>query len=341
MPPSLRKACQACTKSKRRCVPQLPACDRCVKKQIPCVYDLEPVVHSEPLPQSQNDALSNGSTPQSNGSQLNIVYSSVETARSVSIAALASGEKADSAAAKPKLMADGEYSTWLVAFFAQLARDGLEGKPSPFVHTRIVQGQLATSYDPSGVIRLGHDERTNLETKLSEIHTLLTQSLNRLLLDKPSCKNDPELETLLTRMFTSTRSLWEAAPPNLDTIYSPWQSWLIAESIRRAMFAAILIRGIWYVAAAGYVHYEPFFESMPFDPRGGLWEAESAEKWEELVTRRGGQHTKLKSYHEFITSAGTKLNPEEDGAFQRMLFVCYHGANGIRALEEFDSRANR
>ncbi|RFU27681.1 hypothetical protein B7463_g8663, partial [Scytalidium lignicola] len=60
MPPSLRKACQACTRAKRRCRPELPKCDQCFKKGIDCNYDLEPLVTfgftpEEPVGASQEE----------------------------------------------------------------------------------------------------------------------------------------------------------------------------------------------------------------------------------------------------------------------------------------------
>lgn len=267
-----------------------------------------------------------------------MVYTSVQTARDVSIAALASGQTAASAAAKPMLMTDGEHLQWLVAFFSQAARDGLEGRPSPFVHHRIAQLKLSTFQHAPDTLWEGQVECSNLGERVSGIHSLITQSLNRLLLDKPSNKKDPEVENLVTRMFTAARSLWQEAPTNLDEVFGPWEAWLVAESIRRSMFAAIFIRGFWHAAANGYIFYEPFFESLPFDPRAGLWEAESSGEWQELISKYGGEHTKLKSYHEFITTTGSKLDAEENGAFQRMLFVCYNGLGGIRALQELDKR---
>lgn len=343
MPPSLRKACQACTKSKRRCVPQLPACERCAKKHIPCIYDLEPVAQNRSPLQNQGNDQETASTPQSTGgSQLKIVYSDVETAREASIAALANGEEIGSAAARPMIMTDGDSAHWLIAFFSQVARDSLEGKPSPFIHACTFQERLQATDFREGLASTDETkkERWHLQRRLEEVHNLIVQVCNLLLLEKSSNKKDLEVERLVVQMFSATHSLWTSAPKQLDDKFGPWEAWIVAESIRRSMFAGILIRGIWHVAAYGHVYYEPFYESLPFDPRADLWEASSAGEWEEAIKKLGGQHTQLKSYHEFITTAGTKLNPEEDGAFQRMLFVCYHGSTGIRTIQELDERVN-
>jgi len=234
------------------------------------------------------------------------------------------------------LMSTGEQTQWLLAFFSQVARDGLEGKFSPFVHSCIFQQRFSASSCHAVTAQACGTAQARLQLlqRLEDIHELTTQTLSRLLLDKASNKKDAEVESLIVRLFSDTQSLWTSAPKELNNDFGFWESWVVAESIRRSMFAAIMVRGLWHAAAHGHVYYEPFFESMPFDPRTDIWEAKSSEEWEEAIRKTGGQHTQLKSYHEFITTTGTKLNPEEDGVFQRLLFVCYHGSRGIRALEE-------
>ena len=103
------------------------------------------------------------------------------------------------------------------------------------------------------------------------------------------------------------------------------------------MFAAIFVRGLYMAAINGYVEYEPYFESIPFDPRAGLWEAQNEQDWTQLISRHGGDHTILKSYHEFIEAEGLHMSPAEDGRFQRLLFASYHGPQGIRILRDLDN----
>lgn len=113
------------------------------------------------------------------------------------------------------------------------------------------------------------------------------------------------------------------------------------------MFAAQIIKGLYSFMTSGYVTYEPFFESLPFDSRGGLWEARDAQEWERTLKIRhggdGGQRisqgengggSKLKSYHEFITGTQEdRIDPDEDGRFQRLLFLCYHCDDGLRYIK--------
>ena len=261
MPPSLRKACQACTKSKRRCIPRLPSCERCTQRQICCIYDLEPAVQSQPSPQHSVQS-SESTSPYNDGSQLNIVYGSVGTAREASIAAMASGQGINSASARPMLTAGDDVRHWLMTFFSQIARDGLAGKSLPFIHVCSFQElpSTAASLPSSARTQEVMEQRWSIRRRLEEIHSLTTQALSRLLLDGTSSKNDAEVENLVVRLFSATHSLWASAPKRLNDDFEPWEAWIVAESIRRSMFAGILVRGLWYVAAHDYVYYEPFYE---------------------------------------------------------------------------------
>lgn len=345
MTTSLRKACRACSKAKRRCVPQLPACGRCAKKNIQCLYDLEPVMQAvvTTAPASQN-TYETDSTADNRAAQRatlpQLVYSSVPAARDASAAAIGSGELPSSAAARPMLMTDGEVVTWIISHLVNITQQSIEGKPSPFVHTSLIEGQRIMPRQDSASKSLTKDLASNshsqtLADSLAKVHQLLTQALRRLVLDNASSRKNADVECIVDRMFKVTYDLWSAPPKLLDQ-HSPWQRWCIAESIRRAMFAAVYLRGLWMATVNGYIEYEPFFESIPFDPRAGLWEASSEQGWAGLVDKYGGDHTKLKSYHEFVTVGGPELDSGEDGLFQRLLFVSYYGPRGIQSLRELD-----
>ena len=178
---------------------------------------------------------------------------------------------------------------------------------------------------------------TILISKLVHIDTLIRSTLKRLLLSNTACRRESETEVTVQELFTTAKSLWLDAPNQWDDIdLGVFDSWLIAESIRRSMFAAIFVRGIWYMLQSGYCHFEPFLESLPFDPRAGLWESSSEQEWLSIVQERVG-NSKLKSWHEFTEgSARTHLKVDEDGQFQRMLFVSFHGSLGIECVKKMD-----
>lgn len=368
---SLRRSCHACVKSKRRCIPQLPRCDRCAKKQVSCVYDLEPVARTgEVLCQGEQDVGGSGGGVRVGGGRNGdqgeenaqesprIVYYSVKAAREAAMSAMASGCGAGSDASRPKMFGSVELVQWVVGFLSDAVRDGLAGRGTPFIHRHIVQptpmsipvSMLTTPPTPSDP-----DQPTTKATifaQLTTIHNLIIQCLT-LLLNKSSgntAANNPDsdLSTLVTTMFSTTHTLWSSPPPSFLThIYTPWEAWLTAESTRRSMFAAQIIKGLYSFMTLGYVPYEPFFESLPFDPRAGLWEASDEEGWERVLRKRHGADGddddgnvggNLKSYHEFITgTAEDRIDPAEDGKFQRLLFLCYHCDDGLRYIKRLEA----
>ena len=259
----------------------------------------------------------------------------MECAREASIAAVSNGEAINSSAARPLLLSEGATSTWLLQFFLNVARYGIAEQRSPFIHSRIFRRDISCLHDLN---HSSHEhEGLKILDRLIEIQKMIVQALSRLLFDRQSVKKDVDIERIVLEMFTKTQQLWQEAPPNIADLFNAWDAWLVAESIRRSMFAAIMVKGIFWMATHGVLRYEPFYESFPFDPRSGLWEADTAERWRELIVNYGGHHTDLLSYHEFITQGKGRLDRSQDGEFQRMLFVCYHSAAGIIFLEEMDS----
>lgn len=316
------------------------------------MYDLEPVAQSQSA-LSREDELSSynvsGAAETTSHQMFPIVYDSVPNARDASASAIASGLSSKSAAAHPLLMADGNTAMWLIKWFTEVAvsaRNRREGAVSPFVHGRVIS-VLAEMEKPGGVRKAAsarfedcdsQSQKDNAASTLAEINDLINTTLQRLLLGKPSIRREAETERLVQHLYSVTYTLWSNAE-TLDLQHlQPCDAWRLAESIRRSMLAAIFVRGIWSVMGSGYCHYEPFLESLPFDPRAGLWEAESDENWSTIVGQKyRGVHTQLKSWHEF-TEACEQLSVDEDGQFQRMLYVSFHGSDGIRWLEELDLR---
>lgn len=269
------------------------------------------------------------------------MYTSIPAARDASINAVAGGYSTSSLATRPRIVGSAEETGWVLGFFSQVVRDGLAGRGTPFVHAHLLH---STFDEPTvAVDSNGANTRRGYCSRLTEIHDLIVQTFKLLLLDRHTKPLLDEVERGVAQTVSTIHNLWSSPPQQFDPSIPPWETWLIAESIRRSMFAAVMLKGIFSIVRNGFSHYTPYFESFPFDPRAGLWEAETAEQWERRITHHGGEHVKLKSYYEFITNSatGSKLDPEEDGAFQRILFVCYHGDVGIRVLEELDKELEK
>lgn len=118
-----------------------------------------------------------------------------------------------------------------------------------------------------------------------------------------------------------------------------WQTWVLAESVRRAILMSCLIQGVYHGWVRGYCYHELFIQALPFDVRAGLWVAGSADEWEALLVKDDKQHgfdkatTDLVSFHEFAFSfAKVPFDPGAD-SFQRLLLTAHHGKGPVdRAL---------
>ena len=218
---------------------------------------------------------------------------------------------------------------------------------SPFVHGHLY------SLVPGDTNDADHDavcKAEILETIL-EVHTLMA-SIITLLLDArcaAKLKAQPKyLEHLTSRMSTLlnlTNSIWSSVPITLPFSYSRYSAWTIAESARRALVGALIIRGLFWLLRDGYVVYDLYAESLPFDGRSGLWECGREEEWEAMVTGVGVEEAAgLVSLQEWVERVSRVeaveqgLPERHDGVFQRLIWVCYHGRKAIEDLRGTSGR---
>jgi hypothetical protein len=114
-------------------------------------------------------------------------------------------------------------------------------------------------------------------------------------------------------------------PESLSSVLSEWEAWCIAESARRSLLSVILVDGILELFTKGYCTYRPMVESLPFDARTGLWEANSEQEWLDAVARHGAKSSSLISWAEFTEKGDHRPRDQYDGTLQRMLLVIYFG----------------
>jgi hypothetical protein len=118
---------------------------------------------------------------------------------------------------------------------------------------------------------------------------------------------------------------YSVIPEHLDDSLGPWHAWCIAETCRRTILAIVHLQGCLDILHCGYTTYRPFVETLPFDARTGVWEADSQEEWQIAITQHGGQETSLLSWHEFIESGGAMPRRDYDGMLQRLLLAAHFG----------------
>ncbi|TVY92463.1 hypothetical protein LAWI1_G001383 [Lachnellula willkommii] len=142
-------------------------------------------------------------------------------------------------------------------------------------------------------------------------------------------------ERFLTVLSEWTQALLAAAPtatkmPRRNQ--SPWQDWLLGESIRRTIIMSYILSLTLAGFRSGYCSNWLFVESLPFDRRAGLWMAESPQAWiwiSAAGARNGNEvEQHLNSLHEFAESL--HVSPLVDHNFRGDLFLILlvYGHNG-------------
>jgi hypothetical protein len=109
----------------------------------------------------------------------------------------------------------------------------------------------------------------------------------------------------------------------------------LAETIRRTLLSLLIVAAVLEQIQHGYLFYRPMVESLPFDARTGLWEANTEEEWKAAVANHGGSECSLMSWREFIESGGPEPRSQRDGMLQRLLLVGHFG----KVAAECQSRA--
>ncbi|KIX00704.1 uncharacterized protein Z518_09769 [Rhinocladiella mackenziei CBS 650.93] len=341
MPPSLRKACHACTAAKRRCRPQLPQCTRCSEKGLSCTYDLEPVSNSQTVAPSCLPA------NQENLRQLlsTCIFDSMPSAHMFAIQ-LYTPQGFDVRHGLPRV---SNFETFTLAseHLNNIPLLTFQHKSTPFVHAQVLsaaKGYSAvpllktgdnSSPDMATIFRLLETERQRLlSLKIQELsfveflaafHELAAILVASFLERNRKAVMSSDFEDLVDLFTDWTKHFHSILPETLSSELSAWQAWVIAETARRTFFCTITVGCLLDILQHGFCYYRPGVESLPFDPRTGLWEANTEGDWEATVATHGSKESNLMSWCEFIESGGPEPRRQHDGALQRLLLVGHFG----------------
>ncbi|RVX75359.1 hypothetical protein B0A52_00712 [Exophiala mesophila] len=326
MPPSLRKACHACTAAKRRCIPRLPNCPRCAERGLLCQYDLEPV-NSDPRHREKL------AVPR--------VFDSIEAAHLHAISTYkASGEFVNGI----PLMGNEETFAIAIGHLAQIPALTFQSRSSLFVHKNVFSLAILPTLESSATTSLStkqllmeQDRLLSLDVHelsfvefLGNLHRLIAIILSYAL--KPNVEIDrrtlsPDFQSVLDLLHQWSVHFQTTLPEDLGSDFPAWTAWATAETTRRTMIAVVVVSGIVQVLQTGVCSYQPFVEALCFDSRTGVWEAESEEAWQRAVDHHGNGvgEASLVSWSEFIECGGAAPRQQHDGMLQRFLLACYFG----------------
>ncbi|KAJ0422393.1 hypothetical protein BJY00DRAFT_73995 [Aspergillus carlsbadensis] len=314
----LRKACQNCTLSKRKCVVQLPRCTRCVERGLECTYDLEPLKAATVQDRQSPNMTFNTMVCETPGycfmKSVNILSPHID----------------------PAICGTGNTDNLeLLRLGYQCVPDLLSlGKPALFVHPRL---QLQGNSDHMAALMearqdsLDHEifERfIQLEVKRLSIIENLT-GLQLLLVYGAFLFPVQQINTqaFLKVIYEWAQTLLESAQTRMPRDRSPWQTWLFGESVRRTILSSYGLGMALSSYKYGYCAHWLFMESLPFDGRAGLWMATSPQAWIATAGARTGEAVgeKLISLHEFGQQSDGPDCDFRGDAFLALLAYAHNG----------------
>ena len=222
---------------------------------------------------------------------------------------------------------------------------------TPFIHQQLYEKRLPKQIRDAQVVTRSYsgmqqsnripvllaleprfDELTKKLSKSNSFEDLLA-SVQALILYLSICffDSDPRLQRLGEPHYHTlgryTRKLWDAAPRSIPGSMSPWQAWIIAESVRRSILVSYLVRRVYCATRIGNHVHTLFVESLPFDSRTSLWEAQSADAWGLLTS---GSRPAMVSYREYV-SEYTQGQVDPRRLFETLLVVASQGKKEVEA----------
>ncbi|KAJ5726030.1 uncharacterized protein N7483_007387 [Penicillium malachiteum] len=324
----LRKACTNCTTSKRKCVVEKPKCTRCAQRNLECVYDLEPL-----------------KTPPTNAERLVALGFDPLSAQSVGVCIINTvtlqGPHID-----PAICAPGLDRTVHITRIGFGTAPGLirAGKPASFVHPKLnmqgVYNHFAALIEGKtiGVHSEGFKQLIRLERKrlclkeaLTAVQVLLVHLEASAFSSSRAERDDADRSLVLLSEWT--QALFGLVDTRLPK-GSPWQDWLLGESIRRTIFMSYVLHMSVHSYKHGYCPNYLFMESLPFDARPGLWMAESPHAWIAAAHARCGEDVgeELTSYHTF--AAGVRGQTLDFGGDVLLTLAAFaHNGAGTKPVQ--------
>ncbi|KAL4962421.1 Zn(II)2Cys6 transcription factor domain-containing protein [Aspergillus stella-maris] len=258
-PITLRRACQACSRGKRRCDQRLPRCSRCQKLRLDCEY--------VNLPLSTDLGQGPGSIPLRPPLQLEIIkgYEASIIAflvEGISSLPLSFAQKMKTHFIHPEL--------WSCSSVPPPIRD-MHALCKLYTKTPF---NNSTHLVPSLRHQINSYQKrvakaTNFEDLLASAQALLLTHCMLIASENPSA---PFSESTSAALLALGENLYNQAPIQLPHTLSPRRAWLFAESVRRTIIVGFMLRSVYSLKTRNYSVRTPFVDSLPFDMRTGLWD---------------------------------------------------------------------
>lgn len=232
-----------------------------------------------------------------------------------------------------------EAQALISQFFLRVPETIASGNPAVFVHPKlqILGGQshiLLIKNALDGVVQLDHLQKltniditqVDMEKRLTALQTLLVFTAPLLISEEPG--KQERAEPWLKIADAWAQDLLHIARAEDLGNRTPWQQWLLAESVRRTIAMTYVLQCCFNAWKHGYCSNWLFLESLPFDRRPGLWMAMSPQAWIAAAGCKIGQQvgTQLTSVHEFGTNMKATDSTFCGDQFLSMVVISHNGS---------------
>lgn len=294
-PVTLRRSCQACIKGKRRCDQRWPKCSRCLGLGRDCEYINAPLTATFDTRRSS-------------------IRKNTRNSRFLTY----------TIHPPPRLEIAKQYDQPAIRFLVnglrEYPRDFAKAYKTDFLHPGIyTSGVPAIIRDTNSLCKIHvqleelgntHDILRHLHLKFNEIHRQFSCALTfdellghsqaliiiQCILALNQDPSRPYSERTGCMLERVARRLWEQAPVQLPSTFTRRHAWLLAESVRRTIIVALMLRSAYSLKTREYSVRTPFVDALPFDARTTLWDDDSSQAWDEL---NSASTSSMISLHEY------------------------------------------
>ncbi|KAL4973305.1 hypothetical protein BDW66DRAFT_168723 [Aspergillus desertorum] len=287
-PRTLQRACQACARAKRRCDQRWPRCSRCQSQGRSCEYANVPLTTYDNMVVSSAQAVVRnglGASPRkTTATTAPLITPTIHLPLHMEI---------------PKHYGQSIINL-LVTGVSLIPLEYAQNMKTHFIHSELWRRGPRSSCLPPAPIRdmyavcqlyprfhstatfltmlrrkMVHQYKqvfraANFEETLASAQALL---LAQCMLIGTEVADVPYSDSTSAMLLDLGQWLYQQAPAQLPSTLSPRQAWLFAESVRRTIIVAFVLRGVYSLKKRNYSVRTPFVDSLPFDMRTALWDA--------------------------------------------------------------------
>ncbi|KAI0551179.1 hypothetical protein F4679DRAFT_183824 [Xylaria curta] len=330
--PVLQRSCQACASAKRQCDLAVPRCGRCLSRgKATCRYINQPG-QARPNPRPLNHHGSDGEVETALALTKSIVEPRLQVYNPLRLEIIRTFD--------PKTV-EGQINI-LQSFPLKYAWCGSNAfihphayeshSPAPLSDVSSILGAICGTeaeyphIPVAQILKLKVRHLLHLGVRANSYTELVScvQAIVLLHIFRLSHR-DPEddLDHDNWAIWALTHQMWECAPTQLSSSLTPWRAWLFAESVRRTLLVCNILLGVYGVLKRGYAVRHLCIETLPFDLRTQLWDADSEESWRVAASYHDSAHP-LVSFRQFKSVRKSCLS---HSPFENLLCLSFKDLN--------------